>query len=81
MQLETIDEQGNANQTEMTVTENSSTKGAPMYTTLAIPVGRFVRLNSPQYSLTVFAVIRSRSKGPDGIPRIHVEFIDREWPL
>jgi hypothetical protein len=37
MQLETIDEQGNANQTEMTVTENISTKGATMYTTLEIP--------------------------------------------
>jgi hypothetical protein len=26
------------------------------------------------------AVIRSRSTGPNGI-RIHVEFIDMEWPL
>jgi hypothetical protein len=81
IQLETIEEQGNANQTEMTVTENISTKGATMYTTLEIPVGRFVRLRSSQYSLTIFAVIRSRNIGPDGIARIHVEFIDREWPL
>jgi len=81
IQVETIDEQGNANQTEMTVTENISTKGATMYTTLEIPVGRFVRLRSSQYSLTIFAVIRSRNIGPDGIARIHVEFIDKEWPL
>ena len=81
IQLETIEEQRNANQTEMTVTENISTKGATMYTTLEIPVGRFVLLRSSQYCLTVFAVIRSRSTGPDGIARIHVEFIDREWPL
>jgi len=81
MQLETLDLQGTAAQSELTVTENISTGGATMYTTLEIPVGRFVRLTSEQYSLTVFAVIRSRSTGADGVPRIHVEFIDREWPL
>ena len=81
MQVETINDQGNADQKELTVTENISKAGATMFTTLELPVGRFVRLTSSQYSLTVFAVIRSRSIGPDGVPRIHVEFIDREWPL
>jgi hypothetical protein len=27
------------------------------------------------------AAIRSRTTGADGVPRIHVEFIDKEWPL
>jgi hypothetical protein len=81
MQLETIDEKGTPNQTEQTVTENISQRGATIFTTLQVPIGRFVRLTSAQYSLTGFAAVRARSTGADGIPRVHVEFIDKEWPL
>jgi hypothetical protein len=38
-------------------------------------------LSSDQYNITAHAAIRSVSKGADGVPRIHVEFIDKEWPL
>jgi hypothetical protein len=79
--LETIDEKGDTADSEPTVTENISRKGATLFTSLHLPVGRFIRLTSGQYGLTVFAVIRSLSTGADGIPRIHVEFIDQEWPL
>jgi len=79
--LETIDEKGEVGSSESTVTENISRKGATIFTTLQLPIGRFIRLTSGQYRLTVFAVIRSVSTGADGIPRIHVEFIDKEWPL
>ena len=79
--LETIDAKGDVGASESTVTENISRKGATVFTTMHLPVGRFVRLTSSQYGLTVFAVIRSVSTGADGIPRIHVEFIDTEWPL
>jgi hypothetical protein len=81
MLLETIDEKGEVGQTESTVTENISRKGATVFTSLQIPIGRFIRLTSAQYALSVFAAIRARSTGADGIPRIHVEFIDKEWPL
>ena len=60
---------------------NISIKGATLFTTLEIPLGRFVRLTSEQYKITAHAAIRSRSTGVDGVPRIHVEFIDKEWPL
>lgn len=79
--LETLDEKGVLAQSENTVTENISPQGATLFTSLAIAKGRFVRLNSQQYNLTVFAAVRSSSKGPDGIGRIHVKFIGREWPL
>jgi len=79
--LETIDEKGEVGSSESTVTENISRKGATIFTMLQLPIGRFIRLTSGQYRLTVFAVIRSVSTGADGIPRIHVEFIDKEWPL
>lgn len=81
MRLELIDPDGRVTESEQTVTENISANGATLYTTLQIPQGRFIRLTSEQYHVTVHAAIRSRSKGSDGIPRIHVEFIDREWPL
>ena len=81
MRIEIVDEAGNVIEQEQTVTENISTKGATLFTTLEVPLGRFVRLTSEQYRITVHAAIRSRSKGADGVPRIHVEFIDKEWPL
>ena len=81
MRLEMIDIDGKVIESEQTVTEDISTKGATLFTTLQIPQGRFVRLISEQYGITAHAAIRSRSTGADGIPRIHVEFIDREWPL
>ena len=81
MQLETIDEKGEPGASEITVTENISKRGATVYTTLQIPIGRFIRLTSAQYGVTVVGAIRARSTGADGIPRIHVEFIDKEWPL
>ena len=81
MRLEMVDIDGKVIESEQTVTEDISSQGATLFTTLQIPQGRFVRLISEQYGITAHAAIRSRSTGADGIPRIHVEFIDREWPL
>jgi hypothetical protein len=81
MRIELVDPNGQVVETEQTVTENISTKGATLFTTLEIPPGRFVRLTSEQYRITAHAAIRACSTGADGVPRIHVEFIDTEWPL
>lgn len=81
MLIETFNEQGDPEHTEQTVTENISQKGAALYTTLSLPVGRFIRLTSEQFRVTVHAAVRGHSMGPSGVPRVHVEFIDREWPL
>ena len=81
MRIEIVDENGRVTEDEHTVTENISTNGATLFTTLEIPLGRFVRLTSEQYKTTAHAAIRSRTTGADGVPRIHVEFIDKEWPL
>ena len=78
--LETFNEKGEVVKTESTVTENISNKGAALYTAQDIPIGRFIRLTSAQYNLTVHAAVRGRSTA-GGLQRIHVEFIDREWPL
>ena len=81
MSVEIVDANGDVVTTEQTVTENISPRGATLFTTLDAPVGRFIRLTSEQYNTTVHAAIRSRSTGADGIARIHVEFIDKPWPL
>lgn len=81
MRVELIDLNGEVVMSEQTVTEDISTKGATIFTTLQIPQGRFIRLTSDQHGITTHAAIRSRSTGADGVPRIHVEFIDKEWPL
>jgi hypothetical protein len=78
--LEVVNEKGEIGETENTVTENVSTKGATVFTSLQIATGRFVRLTSQQFNITVYAAVRARRTGADGIPRIHVEFIDKEWP-
>lgn len=81
MLIETVNEDGQVDQSERTVTENISQKGAALYTTLDLRVGRFIRLTSDQFKLTVHAAVRGHSMGPSGVPRVHVEFIDRDWPL
>ena len=81
MKIEVLDEGLVVVKTEHTVTEDISSHGATLFTTLQIPPGRFIRVTSEQYRITAHAAIRSRSTGADGVPRIHVEFIDKVWPL
>lgn len=76
-----LDSEGAVVATEHTVTEDISKYGATIFTTLEISVGRFIRITSEQYGMTVHAAIRARSTGTDGIARMHVEFIDKQWPL
>jgi len=79
--LEVLDEKNEVVQSEQTVTENLSSKGATAFTTLQIAPGRFIRVRSEQYQLSLHAVVRRGSTGADGIQRVHLEFIDKEWPL
>jgi hypothetical protein len=79
--VEVFGEGGSIAATERTVTENISRTGAAVFTTLNLEPGRFVRLTSTQYNLSVLAAVRAIRKGPNGVPRLHLEFVDRPWPL
>jgi hypothetical protein len=79
--VEVFDEEGRVSASEQTVTENISRRGASVWTTLKVDRGRFVRLTSAETGLSVLAAVRTARSGPDGIPRLHLEFIDRQWPL
>jgi hypothetical protein len=79
--LEVFDEKGKVSATEQTVTENISLRGAAVFTTLNLARGRFVRLTSAQYQISVLAVVRANRTGADKVARLHLEFMDRQWPL
>jgi hypothetical protein len=79
--LETLDSEGNVTGAEMTVTENISLGGASIFTSLNVEVGDFLRITSEQYKTTIISIVRGKRVGPDGIPRLHVEFVDRFFPL
>jgi hypothetical protein len=79
--VELYDERWNITAREETVTENISRRGAAVYTSLQAERGRYVRLTSARYQTSAFAVVRAHRTGSDGIPRLHVEFMDQEWPL
>lgn len=66
---------------EHTVTENISSNGAAVFTTLNLSPGMFVKMTSDRYNARVLGVVRVRRAGPDGITRLHVEFLGSEWPL
>ena len=81
VRLEVFDTEGRVTSSEQTVTENISPRGAAVWTTLKVERGRFVRLTSVETGLAVVAAVRAARTGADGIPRLHLEFIDRRWPL
>jgi hypothetical protein len=79
--VELYDERWNITAREQTVTENISRRGAAVYTSLQAERGSYVRLTSARYQTSAFAVVRAHRTGSDGIPRLHLEFMDQEWPL
>jgi len=79
--VEVFDEKGAVTISEQTVTENISRRGAAVFTTLEVARGRFVRLTSSRYQIAVVAAVRARRLGQDNIPRLHLEFVDKHWPL
>lgn len=79
--IETLDETRTVTGSEITVTENISLGGASLFTTLDPPIGSFVRVKGDQQEFSIIAMVRGKRIGSNGIPRLHIEFIDRFFPL
>jgi hypothetical protein len=79
--IEKLDVEGNVTASEPTVTENISLSGAAVFSMLDAEAGDFVRVKSEQYNVSIISVVRARRIGADNIPRLHVEFVDRFFPL
>ncbi|HEX3143765.1 MAG TPA: PilZ domain-containing protein, partial [Pyrinomonadaceae bacterium] len=76
--LEVFGGEREAPQIENTVTENISQRGAAVFTALNLERGRFVKLRTRD-GIEVLAVVRNRIVGADGIARLHLQFVGREW--
>ena len=50
-------------------------------TQLDLEDGTFLRLSSERHDINIISVVRGRRIGSDGLTRLHVEFIDRFFPL
>jgi hypothetical protein len=81
LRLERVDEDGNIIGVESTVTENISFGGASVFTTMDAKEGSFVRVISDRFNVTILAIVRGARADPNGITRLHLEFIDRFFPL
>ena len=79
--IEVFGTNGEISHREDTVTENISRQGTAVFTTLEVPPGHFVRVTSAQSATSRLATVRGRRAGPDGILRLHLEFVGSEWPL
>lgn len=81
IRVELIDKSGSITESESTVAENISLGGACIFTSLTLEPGAVVRVVCEQYDVTIKAIVRGRRLGPDGVPRLHIEFIDQFFPL
>ncbi len=81
LKLEKVDQTGNILASETTVTENVSLGGAAVFTTMQVEKGDFLRVTSDRFNVTILSVVRGFRLGQDNIPRVHLEFIDRFFPL
>lgn len=79
--LELLDENGDVAASEVSVTENLSIGGAAVFTSFNVETGSFLRVRSDRFNITIISVVRGKRVGPDGIVRLHLEFIDHLFPL
>jgi hypothetical protein len=79
--IEVLNEKGVVAVTESSVTENVSLTGASVFTTLNVKDGSFVKLVCPEFNISLLSVVRGRETGADGFTRLHLEFVDQQFPL
>ena len=79
--IEEHDDKGNVLRSEQTVTENISLGGAAVFSSITAERGTFLRFVSERYDINILSVVRGSRVGQDGITRLHLEFIDRLFPL
>jgi hypothetical protein len=66
---------------ERTVTENISLGGASVFSNLPVKIGDSVKVICAQYRISLVAEVRHLRRGGDGLPRMHLRFLNQEFPL
>jgi hypothetical protein len=78
--LQQVDEWGVVLQEELTVADNVSRGGAHVMTTLDFAVGDVILIQEAGGGFATRTEVRGLGKGPDGIGRLHLKFLDRLAP-
>jgi len=79
--LEKIDQHQRTIIAETTVSENVSLGGAAIFSSLDVRVNDTVRVYFRAFNVAILARVRNRRTGYDGMPRLHLQFLDRQLPL
>lgn len=78
--IEIYDATGRVYAREATKTENISRHGMAAITSLNIVRGRYVRVRSARYEIAIIAAVRRLGQVGNGRKRLHLEFVDQQWP-
>jgi hypothetical protein len=78
--IQQVDEWGAVLQEELTVADNISKSGARVMTSLDFMKGDTIIVQEAGGGFATRAEIRDVRKGPDGIRRLHLKFLDRQTP-
>ncbi|HQU84154.1 MAG TPA: hypothetical protein PKY59_13550 [Pyrinomonadaceae bacterium] len=81
VRLEVIDIDGNVVTHDTTKTENLSYSGAAVFSYMDANVGECCRVFADEYEFMAIAVVRNRKLGKDKLPRLHLEFVDEQFPI
>jgi hypothetical protein len=66
---------------ETAKTENISLSGAAVISTLNVDVGDSVNFNSIPHNFSALAIVRNRQISENDPPRLHLEFINSDFPI
>jgi DNA-binding response OmpR family regulator len=77
--IHVLDDRGRIVDTERTVSENLSRRGACLLTLTSLDVGDTITVSTLDNSFHSRAIVRGTYLGSDRIRRINIEFIDEKW--
>jgi PilZ domain len=78
--IQQIDEWGTVLHEELTVADNLSRGGAQVRSTLELPPASEVVVQEAGGSFSTRAEVRHARRGPDGVMRVHLRFLDHPAP-
>jgi hypothetical protein len=79
--LEVYDADGRVFESDEAQTQNISRHGMAVITNLNIARGRYIRVRSAQYKIAIIAAVRRLVPvGDNDKNRLHLEFVDQQWP-
>ncbi len=79
--LATLDPKMSSGRGEKTTTENISKSGAAVYSQLDLNIGDRVKFISERFNFSGLAVVCNRKVGTDKKTRVHLEFVEEQFPI